>query len=87
VQTYYLSDGLGSTSDLRDDDGDAIADYTYDVFGAIRDQSGSSPNEFLFTGEQVDGTGLQYLRARYYDPARLAIEMSLGDLENGLVWA
>ena len=64
-----LHDGLGSTTDLRDGDGDAIADYTYDVFGAILDQSGSSPNEFLFTGEQVDGTGLQYLRARYYDPA------------------
>jgi len=68
-QEYYLSDGLGSTTDLRDGDGDAIADYTYDVFGAIRAQSGSSPNEFTFTGEQVDGTGLQYLRARYYDPA------------------
>jgi len=25
VQTYYLYDGLGSTSDLRDEDGDAIA--------------------------------------------------------------
>ncbi len=39
------------------------------MFGAIRSQSGSSPNEFKFTGEQVDSTGLQYLRARYYDPA------------------
>ena len=24
-------------------------------------------NEFKFAGEQVDGSGLQYLRARYYD--------------------
>jgi len=24
----------------------------------------SAPNYWLFTGEQVDGTGLQYLRAR-----------------------
>ncbi len=39
------------------------------MFGAIRSQTGSSPNEFKFTGEQVDGTGLQYLRARYYDQA------------------
>jgi len=69
-QEYYLTDGLGSTSDLRDESGDAIADYTYDVFGAIRDQSGSSPNEFTFTGEQVDAdSGLYFLRARYYDPA------------------
>jgi RHS repeat-associated protein len=40
------------------------------VFGAIRSQSGSSTNPWLFTGEQWDGeSGLYYLRARYYDPA------------------
>jgi RHS repeat-associated protein len=42
--------------------------YDYDVFGALRDSSGSQDNDFTFAGEQVDGsTGLQYLRARYYD--------------------
>jgi len=30
---------------------------------------GTSGQEFTFTGEQVDATGLQYLRARYYDAA------------------
>ena len=70
VQEYYLTDGLGSTTDLRDEDGDAVADYTYDVFGAILDQSGSSPNEFTFTGEQRDSdSGMYFLRARYYDSA------------------
>ena len=43
--------------------------YTYDAFGAIRTQTGSSANEFKFTGEQVDSTGMEYLRARYYDQA------------------
>jgi len=44
--------------------------YTYDVFGAIRSQSGSSPNYWLFTGEQRDADSeMYYLRARYYDPA------------------
>ena len=42
-QEYYLYDGLGSTTDLRDGSGDAVAGYSYDVFGAIRAQSGSSP--------------------------------------------
>jgi RHS repeat-associated protein len=43
--------------------------YTYDVFGAIRSQSGSSDNYWLFTGEQLDSDeGLYYLRARHYDP-------------------
>jgi RHS repeat-associated protein len=66
---YYLSDGLGSTMALTDEDGDVVNDYDYDVFGALRDSSGSQPNDFTFAGEQVDGsTGLQYLRARYYDP-------------------
>ncbi len=69
VQEYYLYDGLGSTTDLTDGSGNSIAGYGYDVFGAIRSQSGSSPNEFKFTGEQRDSeSSLYYLRARYYDP-------------------
>jgi RHS repeat-associated protein len=68
-QEYYLSDGLGSTTGLTDDSGDVLDEYQYDVFGAIRDHTGDSPNEFTFTGEQNDGTGLEYLRARYYDPS------------------
>jgi RHS repeat-associated protein len=67
---YYLSDGLGSTMALTDEAGSVVNDYDYDVFGALRDSSGSQPNDFTFAGEQVDGsTGLQYLRARYYDVA------------------
>jgi RHS repeat-associated protein len=46
-----------------------VASYGHDVFGAIRSQSGSSDNYWLFTGEQLDSDeGLYYLRARYYDP-------------------
>jgi RHS repeat-associated protein len=66
---YYLSDGLGSTLALTDEAGDIVNTYDYDVFGAPRAESGSQANDFTFAGEQVDGsTGLQYLRARYYDP-------------------
>jgi RHS repeat-associated protein len=68
-QEYYLTDGLGSTTGLTDDTGDLVDEYQYDVFGAVRDHSGTSPSEFTFTGEQNDPTGLEYLRARYYDPA------------------
>jgi RHS repeat-associated protein len=67
---YYLSDGLGSAMALTDASGNVVNTYNYDVFGSVRSQTGSQPNEFLFTGEQVDdSTSLQYLRARYYDPA------------------
>jgi RHS repeat-associated protein len=54
---------------LTDEAGDVDTAWDYDVFGAVRGLSGSQPNDFTFAGEQVDGsTGLQYLRARYYDP-------------------
>jgi RHS repeat-associated protein len=70
AQTYFTYDGLGSVTDLTDDDGDVIDGYTYAAFGAIHSQSGSSDNYWLFTGEQSDSDeGLYYLRARYYDPA------------------
>jgi YD repeat-containing protein len=35
-QTYFTYDGLGSTADLTDDEGDVVDGYTYDVFGAVR---------------------------------------------------
>ena len=54
VQTYFLYDGLGSTADLTDGSGNAVGGYGYDVFGTIRSQTGSSPNYWLFTGEQRD---------------------------------
>jgi len=70
VQTYFLYDGLGSTTGLTDGSGNNPVSYSYDAFGAIRTQSGSSPNSWLFTGEQRDAdSSLYYLRARYYDPA------------------
>ena len=65
---YYLPDGLGSTMALIDAAGTVVNAYDYDVFGALRGSTGTQPNEFAFAGEQVDAaTGLQYLRARYYD--------------------
>lgn len=68
-QTYFLYDGLGSVADVTDENGDVVASYSYDVFGAIRSQTGSSGYHWLFTGEQEDSeTQLYYLRARYLDP-------------------
>ncbi len=39
---------------MTDDEGDVTATYTYDVFGAIRSETGSSDNYWLFTCEQFD---------------------------------
>jgi RHS repeat-associated protein len=68
-QFYYTYDGLGSVTDVTDDTGAPIAQFTYDAFGAIRSTTGSSPDPWRFTGEQYDAaSGLYFLRARYYDP-------------------
>ena len=67
---YYLADGLGSTMAVVNSSGAVQKSYQYDVYGEVTGGSGSLANEFDFAGQQTDGsTGLQYLRARYYDPA------------------
>ncbi|CAN1212165.1 hypothetical protein TUMEXPCC7403_18305 [Tumidithrix helvetica PCC 7403] len=65
--SFYHSDGLGSTRLLTDSTGQVTDRYTYDAFGRLLARGGSSSNSFQFAGEQRDGTGLDYLRARYYD--------------------
>jgi RHS repeat-associated protein len=65
--TYRLTDGLGSTVNLCDQDGELVGEYTYDAYGNVRAQSGAE-TEFSFAGEQSDPNGLDFLRARYYDP-------------------
>ena len=69
TKTYYHADGLGSTTAITSATGAVVKTYQYDVFGAVRAQTGTQPNEFTFTGEQNDSSGLEYLRARYDDSA------------------
>ncbi|WP_199524821.1 Ig-like domain-containing protein [Pseudoalteromonas sp. bablab_jr011] len=67
TNTYHY-DGLGSTRLLSDDSGTQSDSYTYAAFGELLNQTGTTENNFLFTGEQFDGDLDQYyLRARYYD--------------------
>lgn len=54
---------------LTDDTGAATDTYDYDAFGNVVGSTGSTVNEYGYAGERTDpSTGLQYLRARYYDP-------------------
>src|SRR5262249_40592585 len=70
---FYQYDGLGSVVGLTDGGGKLLGRYSYDAWGqddltAPEPQLGTK-NKFRFTGEALDpGTGLYYLRARYYDP-------------------
>lgn len=67
---YYHADGLGSVSQITDYAGAKLVDYSYDVFGEIRKQTGSeNGNTYLFCGRLWDGEiELYYNRARYYAP-------------------
>ena len=65
--TYPLADALGSVRDLTSSTGSVVGTAAYDVFGGVRAQTGAT-SSFGFTGQQLDPTGLLYLRARYYDP-------------------
>ncbi|GAB5443698.1 MAG: hypothetical protein Fues2KO_40470 [Fuerstiella sp.] len=65
---FYHADSLGSTRLLTDASGAVLNTYTYDAFGSIVNETGTYENEFLFDGQRRDATtGLDYLRARYYD--------------------
>ena len=54
----------------------AVTDtYTYDAFGNLINQTGTTPNDYLYSGEQFDANlGFYYLRARYLNP------------ESGMFW-
>jgi RHS repeat-associated protein len=63
--TYLLGDILGSVRGLTNGSGTVTGSASYDVFGAIRSQTGTTSG-YGFTGEQRDATtGFTYLRARY----------------------
>ncbi|MDB6028701.1 MAG: wapA14, partial [Verrucomicrobiales bacterium] len=67
--TYYGYDGLGSTRYLSDSNASTTDTYTYDAFGIQIASTGSTLNQFRYTGEQWDSDlGMYYLRARYYKP-------------------
>jgi RHS repeat-associated protein len=66
--SWYLQDGLGSTVELTNAAGAVAGSYIYDVFGSVRSHSGSANAVFTFTGQPADVTGMQYLRARFFEP-------------------
>ena len=62
---FYANDGLGSVRATLDDAGVVQQSMSYDPYGI---PLGTTPADFGFTGEQTDASGLNYRRARYYEP-------------------
>jgi RHS repeat-associated protein len=71
LQSFYQFDGLGSVVTVTDGAASQKASYDYEPWGSViggADLLGTK-NKFRFTGQAVDpGSGLVFLRARYYDP-------------------
>jgi RHS repeat-associated protein len=69
VTSYYGYDGHGSVRFLTDTSGSLTETNAYDAYGTMIASSGSTPNNYLYCGEQYDSNvGMYYLRARYYKP-------------------
>ena len=65
----FLRDGLGSVFGLADGTGSIVTQYQYDPYGNTSTTGAASQNTLQYTGRENDGTGLYFLRSRYYSPA------------------
>jgi RHS repeat-associated protein len=64
--SYYVFDGHGSVRGLASSTGALTDTYDYDAFGNLLHSTGSTPNNYLYSGEQFDpDLGFYYNRARY----------------------
>ena len=88
--SFYGYDGHGNVRLLTDATGAVTDRYDYDAFGNIVSQAGTTPNVYLYSGEQNDANlGLYYLRARYLsaDRGRFSTADPIeGDLGVPLSW-
>ena len=62
----YLTNQSGSVTGLTKD-GQAVASSSYHPYGSTKATTDETGNPFAYNGEARDVTGLDYLRARYYD--------------------
>lgn len=88
-KAYYLHNGHGDVVELRDSTGSVnLNRYTYDIWGNPLTTEETIPNPFRYSGELWDETaGLQYLRARWYDPSMgrfISKDTYEGDISNPL---
>ena len=63
---YLLPDPLGSVRQIADTDGNVTLLKSYEPYGSVLSSQGNAASVFGYAGEQIDATGLIFLRARYY---------------------
>ena len=89
ITKQYIMDGHGSVTALAETNevGNVVTDtYTYDAYGNLLKKTGTTENDYLYTGEQYnEATGLYYLRARYMNPETgtfISMDSYAGSLDN-----
>jgi RHS repeat-associated protein len=67
--SYFGTDGHGGTRFLTDANANLTDTYAFDAYGLLIASTGSTPDNYLYWGQQWDSDlGFYYLRARYYKP-------------------
>jgi len=73
VCRWYVFDGLGSVVGEVDPSGNLTSSPKYDVYGLVRQNPGTASSAMGFVGSlghlSEAGTGLIYMKARYYGPS------------------
>ena len=64
----YLTDALGSTIELTGQTGASQVQYSYGPYGSQSASGATTTNSYAYTGREFDGLGIDYYRARYYNP-------------------
>jgi RHS repeat-associated protein len=84
LTSYYVYDGQGSVRALTNASGTVTDTYDYDAFGNLLHSTGTTPNNYLYVGEELDpDLHFYYLRARYLNAPTgrfLTVDPYLGDL-------
>ena len=62
----YFTNQSGSVTGLTKDE-QAVASTSYNLYGARKTSTDTTGQPFAYNGEAREDTGLDYLRARYYD--------------------
>ena len=86
--SYYLYDGRNSVTGILTENANLTNSYQYDPYGNLTSGTADGVNYYGYNGESTNvKTGLQYLRARYYN-AETGIftteDSDLGTTENPL---
>ena len=86
--SYYLYDGRNSVTGILTENANLTNSYQYDPYGNLTSGTADGVNYYAYNGESTNvKTGLQYLRARYYNAENgifTTEDSDLGTTENPL---